>query len=75
MTETESNEKNVTSILFLFQVGKKRVSPNGEPITFLQRIAMAAVAGACGGVVGTPGDMINVRMQNDIKLPKEQRRK
>ena len=27
------------------------------------------------GIVGTPGDMVNVRMQNDIKLPKEQRRK
>ena len=57
------------------QVAKQQVSPNGEPISFLQRVAMAATAGACGGVVGTPGDMINVRMQNDIKLPKEQRRK
>lgn len=27
------------------------------------------------GLVGTPADMINVRMQNDIKLPAEQRRK
>lgn len=36
---------------------------------------MAGVAGATGGFVGTPGDMINVRMQNDIKLPLEQRRK
>ena len=36
---------------------------------------MAAVAGACGGFVGTPGDMTNVRMQNDMKLPPDQRRK
>ena len=36
---------------------------------------MAAFAGGCGGFLGTPGDMINVRMQNDIKLPPEQRRK
>jgi len=35
---------------------------------------MAAGAGACGGFVGTPGDMVNVRMQNDMKLPADQRR-
>ncbi|XP_008471495.1 mitochondrial dicarboxylate carrier-like, partial [Diaphorina citri] len=27
-----------------------------------------------GGLVGTPADMVNVRMQNDVKLPPEQRR-
>lgn len=27
------------------------------------------------GLVGTPADMVNVRMQNDVKLPPEQRRK
>ena len=59
----------------LFQTAKKHVSPNGEPISFFQRVGMAAGAGACGGLVGTPGDMINVRMQNDIKLPTDQRRK
>lgn len=54
---------------------KQKVSPNGEEITFPMRLTMAAVAGACGGVVGTPADIINVRMQNDIKIPPEQRRK
>jgi dicarboxylate transporter 10 len=61
--------------IFVFKVLKRKVSPNGEPITFLNRVSMAAVAGATGGFIGTPGDMINVRMQNDIKLPTEQRRK
>ena len=56
-------------------MAKKKASPNGEPISFTTRLGMAAVAGGCGGVLGTPGDMINVRMQNDIKLPVEQRRK
>ena len=60
--------------LFL-QVGKKTLSPNGEPIPFMSSLALAAVAGFSGGIVGTPGDMINVRMQNDIKLPADQRRK
>ena len=27
------------------------------------RLGMAAVAGACGGFVGTPGDMTNVRSE------------
>jgi dicarboxylate transporter 10 len=51
------------------------VSPSGESIPFYQRVGIAALAGACGGYIGTPADMINVRMQNDIKLPVESRRK
>ncbi|KAH1016005.1 mitochondrial dicarboxylate carrier [Dendroctonus ponderosae] len=45
-----------------------------QPDTFASKVALAAGAGACGGFIGTPGDMVNVRMQNDIKLPKEKRR-
>ena len=70
-----ANGSEWIELLFLFQVGKKFLSPNGEPITFVNRVALAAIAGFSGGIVGTPGDMINVRMQNDIKLPPEQRRK
>lgn len=54
---------------------KQRVADTSEPIPFYKRILMAGFAGACGGFVGTPGDMINVRMQNDIKFPVEKRRK
>jgi dicarboxylate transporter 10 len=57
------------------QTAKQVVAPNGENISFVQRMALAGMAGAVGGFVGTPGDMVNVRMQNDIKLPAEQRRK
>lgn len=32
------------------------------------------IGGAAGGVVGTPADLCNVRMQNDAKLPLEHRR-
>ncbi|KAJ8957451.1 hypothetical protein NQ318_004932, partial [Aromia moschata] len=42
--------------------------------TFQAKVAIAAVAGAVGGYVGTPADMVNVRMQNDIKLPQDKRR-
>ena len=34
------------------------MAPNGEAIPFNQRLAMAAVAGGCGGLVGTPGTYV-----------------
>jgi len=58
----------------IYEVGKQLLSPNGESIPFYQRVALAAVSGACGGFVGTPADMVNVRMQNDVKLEKALRR-
>jgi len=63
-----------TTRFAIYEMAKQSVSPNGEKIGFGQSLAMAAVAGGCGGIVGTPGDMVNVRMQNDIKLPPDQRR-
>lgn len=36
---------------------------------------LAGIGGFAGGFVGNPADLVNVRMQNDVKLPKEQRRK
>ena len=64
-----------TTRFAIYNVAKQTVAPNGEKIPFLQSLLMAAGAGACGGFIGTPGDMVNVRMQNDVKLPPEQRRK
>lgn len=63
-----------TTRFAIYELAKQKVSPNGEPVPFFQRVLMAAGAGACGGFVGTPGDMVNVRMQNDVKLPVDQRR-
>ncbi|KAL1452737.1 hypothetical protein WDU94_006940 [Cyamophila willieti] len=62
----------------IYEVGKQALvsfSPDpSQPLPFLHTVALASVAGACGGLVGTPADLVNVRMQNDIKLPTEQRR-
>lgn len=58
----------------IYEVAKQSVAPHGEEISFPTRVAMAAAAGAAGGFIGTPADMVNVRMQNDIKLPPEKRR-
>ncbi|CAG0892541.1 unnamed protein product [Darwinula stevensoni] len=58
----------------IYEVTKQSISQPGEAIPFYIRVGMAAVAGACGGFLGTPADMVNVRMQNDIKLPLNKRR-
>merc|ERR1719219_666341 len=62
-----------TTRFAIYDMSKEYLSPHGEPTSFLQNVSVAVVAGASGGLVGTPGDMINVRMQNDIKLPTQQR--
>lgn len=44
------------------------------PMPFYQKVMLGAFGGFTGGFVGTPADMVNVRMQNDVKLPPELRR-
>ncbi|KAK2585646.1 hypothetical protein KPH14_010267 [Odynerus spinipes] len=57
-----------------YEVGKQTIEQSGNPMPFYQKLLLAGGAGAAGGIVGTPGDLINVRMQNDVKLPPELRR-
>lgn len=58
----------------IYEVGKQAMTKPGENIPFYKTVLLASAAGAAGGFVGTPADMINVRMQNDVKLPLEKRR-
>ncbi|XP_050032953.1 mitochondrial dicarboxylate carrier [Dermacentor andersoni] len=58
----------------MYEVIRQYLVKPGENMKFYQKIFVAGVAGATGGFVGTPADMVNVRMQNDIKLPVESRR-
>ena len=37
-------------------------------------LPMSMIAGALGGLVGNPSDVVNIRMQNDSTLPINQRR-
>ncbi|KAL7677836.1 hypothetical protein ACOME3_004069 [Neoechinorhynchus agilis] len=53
---------------------KKPDSNGAIKLSFVEKVVLAGSAGFCGGFVGTPADLVNVRMQNDIKLPVEQRR-
>lgn len=59
----------------IYDMAKQSVSKQGGEPGFATKVAMAAGAGAAGGFVGTPPDMVNVRMQNDVKLPVDKRRK
>lgn len=51
------------------------IKVNVKSETFYSKVAIAAFAGCAGGFVGTPADLVNVRMQNDMKLSPELRRK
>ncbi|XP_067004990.1 mitochondrial dicarboxylate carrier isoform X2 [Anabrus simplex] len=57
-----------------YEYVKQRVTPLGEGVPFYQKVGIGAIGGAIGGYIGTPADMINVRMQNDTKLPPDKRR-
>jgi dicarboxylate transporter 10 len=64
-----------TARIGIYEVAKQAITKPGEDISVFTKLFLAATAGAAGGVIGTPADMVNVRMQNDMKLPVEQRRK
>lgn len=55
----------------IYEVGKQTLPSDSG---FLTKILLAGGAGAAGGFIGTPADMVNVRMQNDVKLAPELRR-
>lgn len=56
----------------LYEVGRGQLTPDSG---FIGKVLLAGASGAAGGLIGTPADMVNVRMQNDVKLPPQERRK
>jgi len=58
----------------VYDIGRKARTTDGRIMPFYEKVLLAGSAGAMGGFVGTPADMVNVRMQNDVKLPPDQRR-
>jgi dicarboxylate transporter 10 len=63
-----------TTRFAFYEVAKQAIIKPGESLPFSKKVLLAGLGGAAGGIAGTPADMVNVRMQNDIKLPMEQRR-
>lgn len=53
---------------------KRRMISNGESFTMDKALLSGVLAGALGGIAGTPADVVNVRMQSDGKLPVNERR-
>ena len=54
---------------------KRQLTNEGQqPLTITKGLMAGMLAGGLGGIVGNPADVTNVRMQNDGKLPPEQRR-
>ena len=53
----------------IYEILKQKKCPNGEKISLFERIGMATFSGTLGGIVGTPPDVVKIRMQNDVKLP------
>jgi dicarboxylate transporter 10 len=58
----------------IYETVKQQIDTPGVAMPFYQKVLLGGFAGCVGGFVGTPADMVNVRMQNDVKLPAEQRR-
>ncbi|KAK2160728.1 hypothetical protein LSH36_127g03059 [Paralvinella palmiformis] len=58
----------------IYETVKNNLQQPGQQMPFYQKVLLGGVSGAIGGIAGTPGDLINVRMQNDMKLPADQRR-
>lgn len=57
-----------------YEVLRARNAPtDGSPMPFSSKIVIAAFSGACGILAGNPADVVNVRMQNDMRLPVAQR--
>lgn len=45
----------------MYETVKKRLTEDGGAMPFYQKVLVAGVAGASGGLVGTPADLVNVR--------------
>ncbi|XP_045448858.1 mitochondrial dicarboxylate carrier [Melitaea cinxia] len=59
----------------IYEVAKQHLTvKDGQAIPFYMSAFLAGLGGFAGGFVGNPADLVNVRMQNDVKLPPEQRR-
>ncbi|KAI0223693.1 Mitochondrial dicarboxylate carrier [Lamellibrachia satsuma] len=58
----------------IYETVKKELTKGDAVMPFYQKVLAGGVAGAMGGFVGTPADLVNVRMQNDVKLPAAERR-
>ncbi|XP_040845380.1 mitochondrial dicarboxylate carrier isoform X1 [Ochotona curzoniae] len=59
----------------IYESVRDRLSKGSQgPLPFHHKVLLGGISGLTGGFVGTPADLVNVRMQNDMKLHPQQRR-
>jgi dicarboxylate transporter 10 len=58
----------------IYEALKERMTTADTKPSFITLVGMASLSGFLGGIAGNPGDILNVRMQHDAALPKENRR-
>ncbi|XP_008574525.1 PREDICTED: mitochondrial dicarboxylate carrier isoform X3 [Galeopterus variegatus] len=59
----------------IYESVRDRMSKGSQgALPFHEKVLLGSISGLTGGFVGTPADLVNVRMQNDMKLPLNQRR-
>jgi len=63
-----------TTRFAIYDLVKNQLHANGTELDAYGKIALAGCAGFLGGFVGAPADLINVRLQNDLKLLPDERR-
>ena len=60
---------------FLLERDRKKYPDSKiNKLTLVQCVLIAGIGGGVGSIFGSPFDLINVRMQNDLKLPVTERR-
>ncbi|KAF7262444.1 hypothetical protein EG68_00359 [Paragonimus skrjabini miyazakii] len=57
----------------IYEVYKNTIG-SGKTIAFYEQLTVAGFSGFIGGLCGQPADLVNVRMQNDMKRPPAERR-
>ncbi|CAG2060005.1 unnamed protein product, partial [Timema podura] len=70
----QETSKPLKRLEISLEAAKQHLNPKDGTVPFYQKVIIASIGGTIGGFIGTPADVINVRMQNDIKLPPEKRR-
>ncbi|CAH8618284.1 unnamed protein product [Heterobilharzia americana] len=66
--------RQLTYSMTRFGIYETYKQSKSSPLPFGESAIVAMVSGFCGGIVGNPADMVNVRMQNDMKIPEYERR-
>ena len=46
----------------IYESAKEKLTANGRSMPFYEKVAVGGLAGCIGGLVGTPADLVNVRL-------------